>query len=173
VLRRWLREIETLSDREEMVCICEPEVGENLSEGNNRSSRDIINYEGGRDEILYFHVGNEMRSIDLIEFQEGKGEITDFQVGKGDELRLYGTLRSSVVISYQRGVLKEEDQKSTMIIGRIRIFLPIVPEEASAQSLGVAEGGQPVMIVIKDEEKEKTLMSDLVEKEERTIELLT
>jgi hypothetical protein len=26
-LRRWLREDETLSDTEEMVCICEPETG--------------------------------------------------------------------------------------------------------------------------------------------------
>jgi hypothetical protein len=28
VLRRWLREVETLSDTEKVVYICEPEVGE-------------------------------------------------------------------------------------------------------------------------------------------------
>jgi hypothetical protein len=51
-LRRWLKQVETLSDtEEEMVYICEPEVGRNLSdEGSN------------------FQNGNEERSIeDLIE----------------------------------------------------------------------------------------------------------
>jgi hypothetical protein len=36
VLRRWLREVETLSDTEKLVCICEPEVGEYLSDEERR-----------------------------------------------------------------------------------------------------------------------------------------
>jgi len=43
VLRRWLRHVENLSDIEDMVFICEPEVGRNLNdEEEERSRRDLI-----------------------------------------------------------------------------------------------------------------------------------
>jgi hypothetical protein len=74
--------------QEEMVCICEPEVGENLSDEEKRSMEDLMNFQEGSDEDSYFQVGNEMRSVDLIDCQEGRSEIPDCKVGKGDEVRL-------------------------------------------------------------------------------------
>jgi hypothetical protein len=44
ILRKWLRHDENLSSTEEMVCICDPKVGEKLSDEEERSSRDIIDY---------------------------------------------------------------------------------------------------------------------------------
>jgi hypothetical protein len=104
VLRRWLRQVENLSDIEEQVCICKPEVGENLSdEEEKRSVRDLMSYQEGRSENSNFQVGNEERSIeDLINCQEGRGEIPDFQVGKGDEMRLSESLKSSEVSSVNK-----------------------------------------------------------------------
>jgi hypothetical protein len=52
VLRRWLRESETLSGTEEMVYICEPKVGESLNDEEEKISIDLINYHGGSDENL-------------------------------------------------------------------------------------------------------------------------
>jgi hypothetical protein len=43
VLRRWLREVETLSGIEEMVCICKLEVGESISDEEEKRSVDLIN----------------------------------------------------------------------------------------------------------------------------------
>jgi hypothetical protein len=45
-LRRWLREVENLSDIEEKVIhICEPKIGRNLNDDEKkRSVRDLINY---------------------------------------------------------------------------------------------------------------------------------
>jgi hypothetical protein len=67
MLRRWLRKDENLSDTEEdMVCICEPEDGENLSEEEERSTEDLTD----------FQEGNEKRSIeDPIDCQEGRKKI--------------------------------------------------------------------------------------------------
>jgi hypothetical protein len=45
VLTRWLRHDENLSDTEEdMVCVCEPEVGRNLSDEEERSVEDLIDF---------------------------------------------------------------------------------------------------------------------------------
>jgi hypothetical protein len=41
-LRKWLRYAKNLSDID-LVCICEPEVGENLSDEEERSDSDLIN----------------------------------------------------------------------------------------------------------------------------------
>jgi hypothetical protein len=69
-------------------------------------------------------------------------------------------------------VLTEEDHRSILIIGGIKIFLPISPAEASSQILGVAEERQPAMTII--EEKEKILKSSLVvEEEEHSDDMLT
>jgi hypothetical protein len=81
IVRRWLREVETLSDTGKVVHICEPEVRKSLSdEGSNcqggnrkRSTIDLINFQEGRDENSDFQVGNEMRSSeDLIDCREGR-----------------------------------------------------------------------------------------------------
>jgi hypothetical protein len=69
VLRRWLRHTENLSDTEEMVCICEPKVGEDLSKEEGRSVEDLMNCQVGRRESSDCQVGNEGRSIDdLMDF---------------------------------------------------------------------------------------------------------
>jgi hypothetical protein len=55
-LRRWLREVENLSDIEEKVIqIREPEIGRNLNDDEKkRSVRDLINCQGGRSELSSF-----------------------------------------------------------------------------------------------------------------------
>ena len=92
-----------------MVHICEPEAGRNISDDEEeRSSKDLIDCQVGRDGLSNFQVGNrkrsseglvyyqeggakisnceegiEMRSLeDLIDCQEGREEIPYFQVGK-------------------------------------------------------------------------------------------
>jgi hypothetical protein len=124
-LKKWLRYAENLSDTE-LVCICEPEVGENLSDEEERSDSDLINCQEGRDEFSNCQVGNEMRSLedlidcqedsrgnsycqegngmrlaeDLIDCQVGNKELPYCQVGKGEKM-------SSGVSSCQQGVLME------------------------------------------------------------------
>ena len=67
-LRKWLRYAKSLSDTE-LVCICEPEVGETLSDEEERSISDLMNDQEGRDDFSNCQVGNEMRSLeDLIYF---------------------------------------------------------------------------------------------------------
>jgi hypothetical protein len=66
-LKKWLRYAESLSDTE-MVCICELEVGETLSDEEERSVSGLINFQEGRDEFSNCQVGNGMRSLkDLID----------------------------------------------------------------------------------------------------------
>jgi hypothetical protein len=79
MLKRWLRQVENLSDtEEEMVYICEPKIGESLDEEEERSIEDLTD----------FQEGNEKRSVeDLVDFQEGRNENSGFQVGK-EEVRL-------------------------------------------------------------------------------------
>jgi hypothetical protein len=95
-----------------------------------------------------------MGSIDLIDCQVGR---------KGKEMRLSESLRSSGVSSCQQGVLidgdscgfadhvnedddklktftiQEEDQRSILIIGGIKIFLPNSQVEANAHDESAAE----------------------------------
>jgi hypothetical protein len=49
-MRRWLRHAENLSDtEEELIHICEPETGRNLSdEEEKRSDEDLINCQVGK-----------------------------------------------------------------------------------------------------------------------------
>jgi hypothetical protein len=51
-----LRHVENLSDTEEQVFICKPEVGESLSDEEKRDHCDLINCQEGRDEISDFQV---------------------------------------------------------------------------------------------------------------------
>jgi hypothetical protein len=62
-VRRWLRYDENHNDiEEELVFICELEVGETLSDEEGRSVTGLINYQEGKDEFSNFEVGNDMRS---------------------------------------------------------------------------------------------------------------
>jgi hypothetical protein len=54
ILRRWLREVETLSDMEEMVFICELEVGEKLSDKERRLVQDLIDCHESSEELSNF-----------------------------------------------------------------------------------------------------------------------
>jgi hypothetical protein len=126
LLKRWLRHAENLSDtEEEMIHICEPEIGRHLSDEEEvRSDEDLINCQVGRNglssfqvgnrkrsveglvyyqrssvESSNFQVGNEMGSVDLIDFQVGRREVPNCQVGRGKEMRLSESLRSSEVSS--------------------------------------------------------------------------
>ena len=68
LLRRWLRYMKSLRATEEMVHACEPEAGRNISDdGEERSSRDLIDYKVGRDGLSNCQEGTEMGSVDLIE----------------------------------------------------------------------------------------------------------
>jgi hypothetical protein len=140
----WLRHAECLKGEQEMVHICEPEAGINLSYdeeersirdlidcqvgrdglsnfqvGNRkRSSEDLVYFQGGGAESSNFQEGNEMGSTDLIDCQVGSRKIPYCQVGKGEQM-------NSEVSSYQQEELtKKEGHKSILIIGGIRIFLP-------------------------------------------------
>ena len=67
LLKIWPGYAKSLSDTE-MVCICEPEVGETLSDEEERSISGLINCQEDRDEFSNCQVGNEMRSLeDLID----------------------------------------------------------------------------------------------------------
>jgi hypothetical protein len=45
MLKRWPREVETLSDVEEnTICICKPETGVSLDDEEGRSTKDLIDY---------------------------------------------------------------------------------------------------------------------------------
>jgi hypothetical protein len=78
-----LRHVENRSDiEEEMVYICEPEVGKTLIDEEERSVKGLINWQVGRDGLSSCQVGNGKRSVeDIIYFQRGSTEILDCQVG--------------------------------------------------------------------------------------------
>jgi hypothetical protein len=133
LLRRWMRYVKSLRATEEMVHVCEPEAGRNLSDDEEkRSLKDLIDCQVGRDGLSNCQVGNrkrsseglvycqeggaessnfqegiEMRSLeDLIDCQEGRRKFPNCQVGKGKEVRLSESLMDSEVSSYQQGVLR-------------------------------------------------------------------
>jgi hypothetical protein len=104
-LRKWMRYDESLSDTE-LVCMCEPEVGETLSDEEERSVSGLINCQEGRDEFSNCQVGNEMRSLeDLIDCQEDNSGNSYCQVGKEEQMRLSESLMNSGMSSGQQGVL--------------------------------------------------------------------
>jgi hypothetical protein len=53
-VKRWLRHVESLREIEEVVYICEPEVGRTLNDEEGRSIKGLIKFQGGRDEFLNF-----------------------------------------------------------------------------------------------------------------------
>jgi hypothetical protein len=148
LLRMWLRYVKSLRGEEEMVHICEPEAGRNLSDDEEkRSEKGLRNCQVSSEESSDFQVGNEMGSLeDLIDCQMGRTKIPDFQVGKGEEMRLSDSLMNSEVSLDQQGEMMEEDQKYILIIGGIEVFLPDSPVKATTHVAGAATGeGQPTM----------------------------
>jgi len=67
----------------EMVQICEPEAGRNLSDEDELSSlNDLINCQEDNEGISHCQEGNEIRSLrDLIDYQEGRTGNSDCQEG--------------------------------------------------------------------------------------------
>jgi len=95
-------------------------------------------------------------------------------VGKVDKMRPSESLRNLVGSSDQKWVLIEEGHRSVIIIGGIRIFLQIIPVEANAKISGsLEEKAYPVVNFVEEEEKEKTLMSSLAEKEDHTVNMIS
>jgi hypothetical protein len=83
----------------------------------------------------------------------GREENPSFQVGKGKEMRLSEILMNFVKSSDQERVFMEKDQRYSLIIGGINIFLPIILMEvnAHAKSAAAAKVGQLAETVIREE----------------------
>jgi hypothetical protein len=83
LLRGWLRHAENLDGPEEMVQVCEPEIGRILGEENEMgSAEDLKNCQEGREEIPVFQVGKELRSLrDLRDCHEDSQGISHCQLG--------------------------------------------------------------------------------------------
>jgi hypothetical protein len=80
-LRRWLRELENLSDtKEEQIHICESEIGRHLSDEEDvRLDEDIINFNVGRNGLSSYQVGNRKILVEcLIYCQRRSAEISYF-----------------------------------------------------------------------------------------------
>jgi hypothetical protein len=88
LLKGWLRHAENLNRPEEMVQVCEPEAGRNLSsEDDMGSAEDLKDCQEGRTEVPNCQEGNEMRSLrDLIDCQEDSEGISHCQ--EGNEMRI-------------------------------------------------------------------------------------
>jgi hypothetical protein len=80
LLRVRLRYVEILKGEEELIHICEPNIGRNLNdEEEKRLVEDLINFQGERSEISSFQVGNERILVDgLIDCQEGSDGSSSF-----------------------------------------------------------------------------------------------
>jgi hypothetical protein len=100
--------------------------------GNEKRLVEGLAYcQGSSGESLDYQVGNEMGSLDLIDCQVGSRKFPNCHVGRGKEMRLSESLMNLEESSNQQGVLTSEDQKSILMIGGIRVFLPHNPVEAS------------------------------------------
>jgi hypothetical protein len=137
LLSGWLRHVENLNETEEMVQVCEPETGRNISDAEDKmgsvenligcqeGSPEIPNCQEGKELRLLWNLtdcqedsqgishcqeDNEMRSLqDLIVCQEGSRKIPIFQKGMGEKMRLYENLIDLKVSSYQRGMPIDAD----------------------------------------------------------------
>jgi hypothetical protein len=154
-----------------------------------RSSESLVYCQEGSAESSNCQEGNEMRSLeDLIDYQEGREEIPYCQVGKGEQMRLNESIMnsgmsldqreeltekmSSKVSSYQHGqLIEKEDQKSILMIGGIRIFLPSRQNKAREDVVGAATTERKLAVTFKEMEQ----MSEGAqgEEEEHTVEMHT
>jgi hypothetical protein len=71
----------------------------------------------------------EMELVDSMDFQEGSGDIPYCQVGRDDQMRLSEGLINSEMNLDQQMQLTEEDLRNLLMIGGIKIFLPLAQEE--------------------------------------------
>jgi hypothetical protein len=80
LLRRWLRYVKSLRATEEMVHACEPEAGRNLNDDEEQIlSKDLIDYQVGKDSLSNFQGGNRKRSSEgLVYYQEDGDESSNF-----------------------------------------------------------------------------------------------
>jgi hypothetical protein len=85
IMRRWQRHAKNLSDtEEELIHICEPEIGRNLNdEEEKRSDEDLKNFQVGRNGLSSCQVGNGKRPGGGLEYCQGRSaKSSDYQVGK-------------------------------------------------------------------------------------------
>jgi hypothetical protein len=52
--------LKNICPTKEMIYLCDPKVGKNLSDEEGRSDKGLINFQEARDEFLNFQVGNEI-----------------------------------------------------------------------------------------------------------------
>jgi hypothetical protein len=78
-----LRHAENLDGHEEMIQVCEPEIGRDLGEENKMgSAEDIKDCQESREENPDFQVGKELRSAeDLTDCQENSQGVSHCQLG--------------------------------------------------------------------------------------------
>jgi hypothetical protein len=83
LLRGWLRHAENLNGPEEVVQVCEPETGRNLSsEDELGSTEDLKDCQEGSPEIPNCQEGKELRFLwDLTDCHEDSQEISHCQEG--------------------------------------------------------------------------------------------
>jgi hypothetical protein len=169
VLKMWLRHVD------------------NLSDDGKRFGGVLIDC----------HVGNEKRSVDLIDCQEGRGDIAIFQVGKGEKMSSakssfqQGALTDGKEAKERphpyedscgiarhvneddeklnTSITKEEDHRSILVIGGIKIFLQRSQGEAIISVADAPTKEQQVETIM--EEEEQTLKSTQT-KEEYPVEFL-
>jgi hypothetical protein len=167
-------------DEEEMVQVCEPEAGRNLSDEDElRSLEDLRDCQEGRTEISNCQVGNEMRSLrdlidcqedsreisccqegnemgseDLIDCQEGSRKFPDCQVGRGiPYFQRERRVKDELRVEFisAEELTEEKDQKDILIIGGIQIFLPLSPVEARVCVADAATGERQPAVTVRRE----------------------
>jgi hypothetical protein len=135
-----------------------------------RSSEGLVyceRWERDGKDLIEYQEGNEFMKIaqDLIDCQVGSRKILYCQVGKGEQM-------NSEVSSYQQEEMTEkEDQKSIMMIGGIKVFLPHSLVEASVCVSNAATTERQPAVTVK--EMEQMSEASQGEEEEHIVKMLT
>jgi len=82
LLSGWLRHVENLNETEEMVQVCEPETGRNISDAEDKmgSVENLIGCQEGSPEIPNCQEGKELRLLwNLTDCQEDSQRISHCQ----------------------------------------------------------------------------------------------
>jgi hypothetical protein len=114
-----------------------------------------------------------MRSLeDLIDCQEGREETPYVQEGKREKMSPHESLmKLEVSLNQREEMTKKEDQKSILMIGGIKVFLPYSPVEAIVCVANAAKTERQPAVTIK--EMEKMSEASQGKEEEHTVEMLT
>ena len=68
----------------------------------------------------------KMGSFDLIIYQKGSEQIPYFQLGRDEQMRLSdGLINSEMDLDQQMQMTEEEDWRNLLMIGGIKVFLPL------------------------------------------------